>query len=237
MAKIPVSLRIEKESLSLLNKIAKEEYGSDKRKGFVIENAIQIYQSHRTRPAEAAAVLSVTEEKIIERLDKRFHDIGEKMVNRIGNLIAKESYETALQSLLMESVYYKAGYKKTDYEYKRKEAASRMKGRLDKEQLSDLSGIIEENEQLKQTNEKINLRLMEAAKAFQSFKEENERLEKEKEELLAVKESNDYEYKQLQNWTNGLVNYLRDNGKAFKSNASLIEEYTKANPAPKRNIR
>ena len=60
MPKIAVSLRLEPEFVSLLKKIAKEEYGSDSKKGYVVENAISLYHSQRLRPTEAASILSVT---------------------------------------------------------------------------------------------------------------------------------------------------------------------------------
>ena len=47
MPKIAVSLRLEPEFVSLLKKIAKEEYGSDSKKGYVVENAISLYHSQR----------------------------------------------------------------------------------------------------------------------------------------------------------------------------------------------
>lgn len=232
MQKEAVSIRIDPQYHSLLKRIAKEEYGKDSKKGYVVENALQLYQAHRTNPMEAAGILSVAEEKLIDRLDKRFNDVGKNMVERIGNLVAKSGYENTLQSVLLQEVFFKAGFNKTDYERKRKEAAYRMKGRLENESLDDLAGILEENEHLKQANEKIEGRLQEAAKAFRQLEEKQRILESENQNLSAVKEKQEQKYKQLQTWANGLANYLAQKGGPLKKNSTLIEEYTRANPAP-----
>ena len=228
-----VSIRLDPPYHSLLKKIAKEEYGSESKKGFVVENAIQVYQAQRTRPLEASAILSVTEEKIIDRLDKRFNDIGKNMVERIGNLVAKSSYENTLQSLLLEDLYFNAGFHKGDYERRRKDSSYRMKGRLEKEGIDELPGIIEENEHLKKINNDIQNRLNEAAKVFKKIQTENERLESENKELLSVKESKNHHIEQLQAWSNGLAAHLKTNYSRIKSNDSLIQEYINNNPVPK----
>ncbi|MFB9757202.1 hypothetical protein [Ectobacillus funiculus] len=233
MAKESVSLRLEREHISLLKKIAKEEYGSDSKKGYVVETALQVYQAHRLRPTEAASILSVTEEKLIDRLDKRFKDIGKDIVERIGNLTAKNAYENCLTSLLVEDVHQKSGFNKVDYEQKRKEAAARMRNRFDKEGAQELAGVIEENEHLQKVNRDVQERLQRAAVAFEQFKQRIQQLESENEKLKQENQRREQQEKLLQEWANGLANHLINNYSRLKNNATLIEEYTNSNPVPR----
>jgi hypothetical protein len=233
MAKESISLRMEPQFISLLKKIAKEEYGSDSKKGYVVENALQLYEAHRLRPMEAASILSVTEEKLIERLDKRFKDIGKDIVERIGNLTAKNAYENCLTALLVEDIHQRAGFNKGDYERKRKEAASRMRTRFDKEGAEELAGIIEKNEHLQKVNNDIKERLQQTARAFEQFKQHIQALEAENDKLKQENQRKDEQQQRLQTWTNGLTNYLISNYSRLKPNSTLVEEYMKSNPVPK----
>jgi hypothetical protein len=233
MAKESVSLRLDNDAVKLLKKIAKEEYGSVSKKGYVVENALQLYEAHRIRPLEASAALSVTEEKIIERLDKRFHDVGKNLVERIGNLYAKEAYEACLSSLLLEDVYMKSGFHKGDYERRRKEAAYRMKTRFDKENADQLGGAIEENEHLKQTLTNVNEKWQKAAQVITHFKEKIPTLEEENERLKKQLEQQKEQQDNLKAWANNLTKYLIDNYSRIKPNRALFDEYIQANPAPK----
>lgn len=233
MAKESVSLRLDNDAVKLLKKIAKEEYGNVSKKGYVVENALQLYEAHRIRPLEASAVLSVTEDKIIERLDKRFNDIGKNLVERIGNLYAKEAYEACLSSLLLEDIYMKSGFHKGDYERRRKETAYRMKTRFDKEGADQLAGAMEENEHLKQTLTDVNQKLQKAAQVVTHFKEKIPTLEEENNHLKEQLQQKDKQQESLKAWANGLTKHLIDNYSRIKSNKALFDEYIQMNPVPK----
>ncbi|MEH7455621.1 hypothetical protein [Gottfriedia acidiceleris] len=233
MSKISVSFRVEPETFFLLKKIAKEEYGSESKKGFVVENAISVYQSQRLRPTEASAILSVTEERLIERLDKRFANIGKDIVERIGNLTAKNVYETCLTSLLVEDVHQKSGFNKNQYEMKRKEAASRMRKRFEKEGLEEVGGVLEENEHLQEANANVNARLEQATKIFEDLKGKIQILETNNQQLENKLQHKELHQKTLQTWINEFTQYLIENYSRIKSNSALAEEFIKQNPVPK----
>lgn len=233
MPRVSVSLRLEPELLLLAKKIAKEEYGSESKKGYVVENAISLYHSQRLQPTEVASILSVTEEKLIDRLDKRFADIGKNIIDRIGNLQAKNVYETCLTSLLVEDVHSKAGFNKNHYEQKRKEAAVRMKKRYNKEGLEEVGGVIEENEHLNEVNKNVQSRLEQAAKTFEQLKLQIQTLETNNQDLKKELQQKDQHQKRLQSWTNDFTNHLIKNYSRITSNSALVNDFIKENPIPK----
>jgi len=133
MAKTPVSVRLNPETVQILRQIARKEYGKDNKIAYVIEAAANVYYTQLTNPKEASAILSNTEERLIDRFDKRFNEAVKEITNRVGNLQAKTAYETCLSSLILEDIYGKVGANKHEYEKKRKDAAKRMKTRYEKE--------------------------------------------------------------------------------------------------------
>lgn len=233
MAKIPLSIRLQPEYYSLLTRITKEDYGSENKKSFVLESALKLYQSHRIKPAEVDSLLTATEEKLIARLDKRFADVGKDIIERIGNLHAKNVYETCLTSLLVEDVHAKAGFNKNQYEQKRKEAAIRMRKRFEKEGLEEVGGVIEENEQLNEVNKNVQSRLEEAKKTFEQLRIQIQTLETSNQNLKQELQQKDEHQKRLQSWTNDFTNHLIKNYSRITSNTVLVNDFIKENPIPK----
>ncbi|PET71256.1 hypothetical protein CN514_07615 [Bacillus sp. AFS001701] len=233
MTKVSVTFRMDPKMLLLLRKIAKEDFGSESKKVMALENAILAYHSQRLRPTEADAILSVTEQMLIETLEQRLESIGKNIVNRIGNLTAKNVYETCLTSLLVEDVHQKAGFNKNHYEMQRKEAAIRMKKKYDKAGLEEVGGAIEENEHLREVNTNVNARLEKATEVFDQMNTQIQTLESDKEQLQNQLQQKESHQKNLQTWVNEFTQHLIQNYSRLKTNSALTEEFIKQNPVPK----
>lgn len=174
--------------------------------------------TNRTRPIEAASVLSVTEEKLIDRLNTRFNSMSKDMINRIGNLTAKSAYEACLSSLLIEDIYLKIGNSKADYERKRKEAAQRMRKRLYQEGATDTADAQEKTAKLEAQLNKAKDRFQQMNKQINELEESNKK--------------KDQQVREVENWAKGLIDYLTHNYSRIKNNTVLVEEYQKKNPFP-----
>lgn len=233
MTKVSVTFRMDPKMLLLLRKIAKEDFGSESKKVMALENAILAYHSQRLRPTEADAILSVTEQMLIETLEDRLKEIGKDIVKRIGNLTAKNVYETCLTSLLVEDVHQKAGFNKNHYEMQRKEAAIRMKKKYDTKGLEEVGGAIEENEHLREVNTNVNARLEKATEVFDQMNAQIQTLESDKAQLQNQLQNKEAHQKTLQTWVNQFTQHISENYSRIKTNSTLIEEFIKQNPVPK----
>nr|WGD91518.1 hypothetical protein P5629_00115 [Bacillus subtilis]WGD91534.1 hypothetical protein P5629_00065 [Bacillus subtilis] len=99
------SVRLDPEVVSLGRKLAKKDFGSETKFGLLIEHAIRAYHAHQVQPVEASSLLSATEQALIDRIEKRVEDMGKQTVERVGNLIAKSSYETTYSSIMLEQIF------------------------------------------------------------------------------------------------------------------------------------
>nr|WGD68561.1 hypothetical protein P5630_00005 [Bacillus subtilis] len=98
------SVRLDPEVVSLGRKLAKKDFGSETKFGLLIEHAIRAYHAHQVQPVEASSLLSATEQALIDRIEKRVEDMGKHTVERVGNLIAKSSYETTYSSIVLMTI-------------------------------------------------------------------------------------------------------------------------------------
>ena len=142
-----LSIRLDPEIVSLGRRLAKKDFGSEQKFGLLIENAIRSYHARQVQPIEASSLLSATEEALIARIEKRVEEMGTKTINRVGNLIAKSSYETAYSTIMLEQLYKQNG-KKEDLDQFRNIAVHRMQSRFDKESANTISSLLEENKRL-----------------------------------------------------------------------------------------
>lgn len=149
-------------------------------------------------------------------------------------LLAKVSYETTLNGLLLEYLFAKRYGKEKVLEEFRKKAFQLCKYRYDQEGLNSealLTNVIEQME------EKI--------RVFEETTEEMSNLltkyRSREKELISDYEKAEHKAQQIQQqleelilWTNQLIVELKTNYSRFKSNESLINEYIQKTPAPPR---
>ncbi|MEC1896665.1 hypothetical protein ABEY46_16970 [Bacillus velezensis] len=239
------SVRLDPEITSLGRKLAKKDFGSESKFGLLIEHAIRAYHAHQVQPVEASSLLSATEQALIDRIEKRVEDMGKQTVERVGNLIAKSSYETTYSSIMLEQIfddYFEDYNPKQLREQMRGIAAQRMRTRLDKESAQKISSLMQENKNLEVMQEKlINMNNEQQAelekykRAYQELRrdyqdvqeESNSRLnqvgnaQQQNDQLLRKIRSLQSESAEYKNQTEYLVaNYSR-----LKSNEKLLEEY------------
>ncbi|XSD77664.1 hypothetical protein P5630_24520 (plasmid) [Bacillus subtilis] len=239
------SVRLDPEVVSLGRKLAKKDFGSETKFGLLIEHAIRAYHAHQVQPVEASSLLSATEQALIDRIEKRVEDMGKQTVERVGNLIAKSSYETTYSSIMLEQIFddcFEDYNPKQLREQMRGIAAQRMRTRLDKESAQKISSLMQENKNLEVMQEKlINMNNEQQAelekykRAYQELRrdyqdvqeESNSRLNQvgnahlQNDQLLQKVRSLQAESSEYKNQVDFLVaNYNR-----LKSNEKLLEEY------------
>jgi len=249
--------RVEKSTIEMLRKLAKKKYGKENKVGYVVDEAVKVFFTSDSRPEEASAILSTTEEILISRLDRRMNDIFDQVVNRIGDLYARTSHDSAVSFVMLEDIFLNSGLgTKEDVGKLRGDASRIMQKRLETvgsgeileqgkqefkqgmntdQAASNDTDIYEEVERLRKENEQIK---EEANSYYEKWKKKNERLTEENEQLRK-----DVEYLQGENnrlnhwygWHDGLMDHMKDNYSRLKSNAALIDEYKASNPAPTAN--
>lgn len=240
-----LSIRLDPEIVSLGRRLAKKDFGSEQKFGLLIENAIRSYHARQVQPIEASSLLSATEEALIARIEKRVEEMGTKTINRVGNLIAKSSFETALNSIILEKLYEKQGSKdkaKIELEQFRKIAVGRMKTRLDKESADQITSLIEENQNLVTRYNSLLDKYKDVVEQNGHFENAVERLSDRERELvgkfnrqLEISNNEQATKESVKKWTKGLIEYLEQNSEGLikKSASKLVEEYTNQHPKPK----
>lgn len=242
------TVRIDPVTLELGQKLAKQMYGSEKRLGYVMDDAIRLLHAHQTDPKQAEAYLSNVENQVVRSLEKRLEAIGKRAIEvidshldyankRNGNLLARMTRESIYSSLALEEICVRAipNFKKEIEPKIEKEAAQRMKRKLEYEGDQEGATYFEENERLKREVEELRGKLEQAKEYFRKQQQEREkweadrrRLDERFEEVNRLKQERNH----LAAWTRGLMTYLKENYSRVKSNEKLIEEYIQKNPKP-----
>lgn len=239
------SVRLDPEIVSLGRKLAKQDFGSEKKFGLLIENAIKAYHARKVQPVEASSLLSATEQALIDRIEKRVQDMGKQTVERIANLTAKSAFETIYSSIILEQMFDSL-FNKSNPKQKREEirglAAKRMRGRLDKEGAEQISSLIQENKTLEAKlnqvrdalahmteqyevlqNQHQALKQHHAAEkaAAQKYYNSARQLDQEKAQLARQLRDQQQEKDELQK----KLDFLLNSTNPFKNNKKLLEEY------------
>jgi regulator of replication initiation timing len=210
MGTVNIHCRIEHEVEKLARKMAKEDYGSPKKLGKVVNDALKHYYAHKLHPTEAASILSNAEVFLLERVQNEVKDMTDRVINRIGDLYARTAFESCFNSFILEKWLQKeyGSDWKVEGDKLRKLARQRMTGRLEKNGAEEIAQIIEENAYLKKENQ----RLQEKASEF----EELARTSKEKSEALE--------------WLQDLIVFLTQRSPEA---VELIREYDRTHERPK----
>lgn len=246
--RVLLGARVDPDNLRLARDLAKKMYGSEKRLGYVMDDAIRLLHTHETNPKEAQAYLSNIENQVLRSLEKRIESVGERATqgiekqikqatDRTANLIARIAYETALTSLMQEEICIRAisNFKEIEPQL-RKEASQRMKGKFTREGEIEAGTVAEENERLREEIKEYKEMISRAKEVLTKQKEELKTYEdqgKELREQLEEYQRQERENEYLVNWMQGLEVYLRENYSRLKSNETLIEEYSRSNPRPR----
>lgn len=242
------TIRWDPDVLQLGLKLAKQMYGSEKRLGYVCDDAIRLLYTHQTDPKQAEVYLSNVENLVVRSLEKRIEAVGrhateaiekylERANKRIGNLYAREVYDSIKTYLMVEELCYRAMSDFKEVKPKiEKEAAQRMKRKLQYEGEQEGATYAEENARLREEVNRLQSELKRALERIQQQERESKRagdqqarLEKLNDEVKSLKN----EKNRLENWTRGLITYLQTNSGFTKSAKKLVEEYVEMNPKPR----
>lgn len=229
VARVAKTLRLHPDTLDMMQKLAKKNYGKESKGGYVVDDAVKDFFTNGTRPGEASAILSTTEEVLIDRLDRRVNSIFDNVINRMGDLYARTSHDAAVTFVMMEDLFLKTGGTKQEVGKLRGDAQRIMEKRIEsagaiekakekfEEQFSseEVKRLKEENQQIKQK----------ANNTFKEMKSDYRKLEDEKRQVEQEKNS-------IAEWYKGLEQYLKDNYSRLKNNVSLIDEYKETHPFP-----
>lgn len=246
--RVLLGARVDPSIADLARKLARQLYGSEKRVGYVLDDAISEYHRIKTDKNEAQSYLSNIEQQIIRSLEKRLEAIGQRATETIDQhlhqaqgsnrpLLVRQTRESIYTSLALEELCVRAipNFKSEVEPKLEKEVTTRMKRKLLHDGDKESASFSEENDRLRNEVE-------EWKRGVFRLKEEVKRLEQENQHLqrnqLDVDKKNEAirEAKRIQEsllaWTRGLMTYLKNNYSRVKSNEKLIEEYIRANPKP-----
>lgn len=249
MSRVKLTTRIDPDTMQIGRDLAKDMYGSEKRIGYVVDDAIRLLHTHQTDPKKAEVYLSNIENLVIRNLEKRLEAIGKRAIQvidshldygnkRNGNLLARMTRESIYTSLAMEELCVRAipNFKEEIEPKIEKEATQRMKRKLAYEEDQEGASYAEENERLRKEVEELRGKLEQTKEYLRKQKQEEERweadrrrLDKQYEEAKRLKQERDY----LAAWTRGLITHMKENYSRVKTNEKLIEEYIRDNPKPK----
>lgn len=230
------SVRLDPEMVSLGRRLAKKDFGSEQKFGLLIENAIRSYHARQVQPVEASSLLSATEQALIDRIEKRVEEMGKQTVNRIGNLIAKSSYETTFSTIVLEQIYSKTEKNaKTNLEHFRNAAAQRMQTRFDKENAERISSLMAENRNLIEKHNSMLQDLKEQKQKTSKNADIANRLNDQNNDLTGRLNRTLEQKDDVEKWTRGLIKYLEANsaGLMKKPASKLVEEYSNEHPKPR----
>lgn len=230
------SVRLDPEIVSLGRKLAKKDFGSEQKFGLLIENAIRSYHARQVQPVEASSLLSATEQALIDRIEKRIEEMGKQTVNRVGNLIAKSSYETAFSTIILEQMYSQTTKNaKTNLDNFRNAAAKRMQTRFDKESADRMSSLIAEHRDLANSYNTMLRKVEDLQKETNRNANTANQLEKQNNDLTNRLNSALEQTDNIAKWTQGLFKYLETNSQGLmkKPASKLVEEYTAKHPKPR----
>ena len=241
--------------LQLGLKLAQQMYGSEKRLGYVCDDAIRLLHVQQTQTKEAKNYLSNVENQVVRSLEKRLEAIGRRATEVIDNhlkqaqesnrpLLVRQTRESIYASLAMEELCVRAipNYKDKVEPKLNKEVTTRMKRKLTRDGDEEGASFEEENAKLREEIESLKRQKAELAERLdktQSIRDAAARVQEENKKLKAhidevkqeaVKQKREKE--SLEAWTRGLITHMKNEYSRMKSNEKLIEEYTSANPQP-----
>jgi ABC-type phosphate transport system auxiliary subunit len=102
--KIKINPRISPELEREARRIAREEYGDDKKISAVVEAALTHYVAARQGGDKLQQVLSATEGALLNRVSDKFEKEFDGLIKRIGDLIAKQSFYGVYGALIAEEL-------------------------------------------------------------------------------------------------------------------------------------
>lgn len=232
-----VWLRLDRDLLLKARDLAQAEYEDEKKWRAVVEDALSEYFTKKINDIDLTALLSKTEQALFDRLygkiEHEFDDMVKRTVNRVGNLVAVSSYDTALTAIMVEELF-KEKYSSMYYEA-RKLAAERMKKRWNREGADEVQLMVSEKAEAE--NEARRLR-GQVEQLQQQIQQQEQIIEKAKrmltEQKVEVSKAKDIRdaYGQVVHWTRGLIEHLENSKSMFTTPNAALDEYKKKHPKP-----
>lgn len=241
MIRQKITLRLNPQVEALGRKLAKADFGSETKLGVLIEHAIQAYHARQLTELEASGLLSAAERALVERLEKRFDELGKSVVSRVGNLIAKSSFETAYSAIILEELFAEGDNRaKIQLEQFRKQAAERLRNRFEIDGADASAALVKENAELSAGNAELSEKLAvmekeraEIIQAGRHLKQTFEQLQGKYTELQSEVREEREKREGIERWTRGLMTYIRENVGRMKTGEQGLTEYVEKNPRPK----
>lgn len=231
-----VWLRLDRELLLKARDMARVDYEDEKKWREIVEDALTEYFAKKVNDVDLAALLSKTEEALFDRLygkiEHEFDDMVKRIVNRVGNLVAVSSYDTALTAIMVEELYKKTHAHQ--YNEARKLAAERMKKRWKREGADEVQLMVSEKAEAENEARRLRAQVEQLENQVRQY---HQALEKAKRMVLdqqqASKQAEDMRatYGEVIHWTRGLLEKL-ENASILQSPNKVLEEYTKKHPKP-----
>lgn len=240
----PVAVRLLSDVIRLGRRMSKERYGSDKKLGLLIEDAIKFMAASQEDEARATALLDTTEERLIRRISDRFESMGKNLINRIGSLQAISAFEICLTESILKSWLVKTPQDKARYEELRSVAATKMKDRFIKSGAEQLAELYEQNQRQEETIQELRQTIEQYKKALQKANAdiENQNITlKNMDNVISKLQNSINENNQLISWYERMeteIPRIQDQNKTLgvkMSYEKAMEIYKQQNPKPSRS--
>lgn len=234
--RIKSSLRLRADLINKAREVAKEKLGRADRWREIVEEAMTQYFTVELRETDISVLLSKTEQALFDRLydkiEREFTDMTKRTVNRVGNLVAVSSYDTALTAIMVEELFKKNHA--SMYGEARKLAAQRMKKRWSKEGADEVQIMVSEKAEAENESRRLRAQVEQLENQVRQY---HQALEKAKRMVLdqqqASKQAEDMRatYGEVIHWTRGLLEHL-ERASMLTSPNKALEEYKKKHPRP-----
>jgi hypothetical protein len=210
-----ITVRIKPSIVSEARRIARRDYGDESRISPVVEEALTKYVASEKDEGAREAMLSATEGAIYDRISRKIEKEIDNFTDRAGNLVAAQSYEATLATLILEEWFFRQhGNTKEKYEDLRSTAQRRLKTRFRKNGADDqLIALADQVKSLQEALEK-------ARGALIKSEEERKRAAAELKRQLEDEQSRN---RQMKAYYEGLISHIASNQSSILGKTTLTK--------------
>lgn len=201
--KVKIAPRIRVSIESEIRRISQEDYNRSDRISQVIEDAVTHYSASRQNGNQLEQVLSATEGALLNRVSEKFEKEFRQHINRVGDLIAKQSYYAIYGALMAEELLSQK-LRKNEFQEVRDKRWNKAHEILEKhyEQAGDgqPAYYVKENEKLREQNEKLREEIQRLQEELNTQKERSAKLGQLTEKAKNLAKETDQYYLNLLKW-------------------------------------
>jgi hypothetical protein len=203
-AKVKIAPRIRVSVESEIRRISQEDYNRPDRISQVIEDAVTHYSASRQNGNQLEQVLSATEGALLNRVSEKFEKEFQQHINRVGDLIAKQSYYAIYSAMMSEELLRQILRKDSKFKEIRdkrwNKAHEILEGHYEQAGDSQPAYYVKENEELREQNEKLRGEVQRLQEELNAQKERSAKLAQLTEKAKNLAKETDQYYLNLLKW-------------------------------------